>query len=164
LQAVTIIAEKICLAIFISISLQKKLMPARDVHHAIVRIALEKDGWNITHDPYFLRLGRRKGYIDLAANLIIAEKESEIIAVEIKGFIGVSDLDQFEDALGQFLLYKLALRKKEPNRRLYLAVPNVFFEKFFDDAFFLEAIEYYKVSIVTFDINNSTIEKWIKFF
>ncbi len=40
-------------------------MPARDFYHETVRKALEADGWVITHDPYFPRLGKRKGYIDL---------------------------------------------------------------------------------------------------
>ncbi len=29
-------------------------MPARDVFHNTVRVALEKDGWTITHDPWFI--------------------------------------------------------------------------------------------------------------
>ena len=36
---------------------------ARDKYHAQVRIALEKEGWTITHDPYFIRLGKRKGLL-----------------------------------------------------------------------------------------------------
>ena len=73
---------------------------ARDKFHKEVRVALEKEGWTITHDPYKILIGRRKGYIDLGAEIIGAEKENQKIAVEIKSFIGVSDLDQFEDALG----------------------------------------------------------------
>ena len=40
-------------------------MAARDKYHQEVIIALEKEGWKITHDPYFIRLGKRKGFIDL---------------------------------------------------------------------------------------------------
>jgi hypothetical protein len=36
-------------------------MPARDFYHDVVRHALEQDGWTITHDPYFMRIGKRKG-------------------------------------------------------------------------------------------------------
>lgn len=49
----------------------------------------------------------------------------------------MSDLDQFEDALGQFLVYLFALTKKEPDRVLFLAVPALFYETFFDDPFLL---------------------------
>ncbi|MEG4809767.1 element excision factor XisH family protein [Microcoleus sp. F8-D3] len=29
-------------------------MSAKDVFHEVVKIALQKDGWQITHDPYTL--------------------------------------------------------------------------------------------------------------
>ena len=98
-------------------------MPAKDKYHDHVRRILEKDGWEITHDPYFIRLGRRRGYVDLAAerSFIGAEKGTEKILVEIKSFLGLSDLDQFEDALGQFLVYRPALMKKEPDRTLFFS-------------------------------------------
>ena len=59
-------------------------MPAKDFYHDTVRHALEKDGWEITHDPYFMRIGRRKGYVDLGAEMVAAERGTEKIAVEIK--------------------------------------------------------------------------------
>jgi hypothetical protein len=31
-------------------------MPAKDIFHDAVKIALQKDGWTITHDPLFIRL------------------------------------------------------------------------------------------------------------
>ena len=136
---------------------------ARDKYHAQVRIALEKEGWTITHDPYFIRLGKRKGFIDLGAEMIGAEKDSEKIAVEIKSFSGVSDVDEFEDALGQFLLYKLALTKKEPNRHLFLAMPVDFYNDLFvEDAFFKEVLKTYQVHVIVYDYKNIIIDQWIK--
>ncbi|MBJ7900277.1 MAG: hypothetical protein GC158_16630, partial [Cyanobacteria bacterium RI_101] len=32
-------------------------MSARDATHSIVKHALEKEGWRITHDPYYLKVG-----------------------------------------------------------------------------------------------------------
>ncbi|WP_375341232.1 element excision factor XisH family protein [Plectonema radiosum] len=29
-------------------------MPAKDIFHEVVKSALEKEGWRITHDPLFL--------------------------------------------------------------------------------------------------------------
>ncbi len=64
-------------------------MPARDLFHGKVRVALEKDGWTITADPYTLVWGKDSLFVDLAAErFIAAEKENEKIAVEIKSFIG----------------------------------------------------------------------------
>ena len=136
---------------------------ARDKYHAQVRIALEKEGWIITHDPYFIRLGKRKGFIDLGAEMIGAEKGAEKIAVEIKSFSGVSDVDEFEDALGQFLLYKLALTKKEPDRHLFLAMPVDFYNDLFvEDTFFEEVLKTYQVHVIVYDYKNIIIDQWIK--
>ncbi|MGK7919083.1 MAG: element excision factor XisH family protein, partial [Trichodesmium sp.] len=59
---------------------------AKDIFHQQVKNALIKDGWNITHDPFTIRISEAvKLHIDLAAeNAIAAEKGSEKIAVEIK--------------------------------------------------------------------------------
>jgi len=72
-------------------------MPAKDFYHDHVKSALEAEGWKITHDPFFIRVGRRKSFIDLGAeNAVIgAEKEGVKIAVEIKSFLGASDIDEF---------------------------------------------------------------------
>lgn len=138
-------------------------MPAKDAYHYVVRNALEKEFWTITHDPYKVVLGRRRGYIDLGAEkLLAAERENQKIAVEIKSFLGVSDLDEFEDALGQFLIYKLALEKKEPDRELYLAVPLSTFEDFFDDPFFQEVLQRFGVFLIVFDEKEERVDKWIK--
>jgi len=58
---------------------------AKDIYHDAVKKALEKNGWNITDDPYFIHFpGSLKYEIDLGAEKIIgAEKESQKIAVEI---------------------------------------------------------------------------------
>lgn len=105
---------------------------ARDKYREQVRLALEKDGWTITDDPYQLLMGSRRTYIDLGAErlLIGAEKGKEKIAVEIKTFIGESDLQDFDQAVGQFLRYRAALQKEEPDRKLYLAMPFVFMNVF----------------------------------
>ena len=136
----------------------------KDKYHELVKQALKNDGWTITHDPYKIMLGKRRGYIDLGAEktLIAAEKDSEKIAVEIKSFLAASDLDAFEDALGQFLIYWRALRQKEPNRILYLAVPLNFYERFFDAVFVVETAQDFNVKMIVFNENQKNIERWIK--
>ena len=62
-------------------------MSARDKYHEGVKKALIQEGWIITHDPYRINIGRRRGYIDLGAEMpIAAEKEGQRIAVEVKSF------------------------------------------------------------------------------
>ena len=49
---------------------------ARDNYHQEVKRALEKDGWTITADPLYLKIGRFPIHIDLGAEkLLAAEKE-----------------------------------------------------------------------------------------
>jgi hypothetical protein len=38
-------------------------MPAKDIYHDVVKKALIKDGWTITHDPYILKWGSKDMYI-----------------------------------------------------------------------------------------------------
>jgi XisH protein len=136
---------------------------ARDKFHKNVREALENDGWTITDDPYFLMVGRRHGFIDLGAErlLIAAEKGTERIAVEIKSFVGGSDLSHFEDALGQFLVYLVALESKDPERVLYLALPQTFYERFFDDPFFQKLAKRFAVNFLVYNEINNTVISWI---
>lgn len=73
-------------------------MPAKDIFHDAVRIGLEKDGWVITDDPLRIEVGDVEMYIDLGAEQVLAaEREGEKIAVEIKSFIGTSNISQFHD-------------------------------------------------------------------
>jgi hypothetical protein len=93
---------------------------AKDFYHNIVKNALIKDGWRITHDPYKIKIEEIGYEIDLGAEPIIAaEKEEEIIAVEIKSFVGPSNINEFHRAIGQFIDYSIALEEEDPNRMLF---------------------------------------------
>jgi hypothetical protein len=138
-------------------------MPALDRYHEAVRNALIKDGWTITADPLTLRFGRDRVHIDLAAErLIVAEKDMERIAVEIKTFSGASPIADFEDALGQYVLYRMALRRAEPDRMLYLAVPNSVVESQFRTRELWKAFltdEHGKV--LSFDEEREEVVEWL---
>lgn len=137
---------------------------AKDKFHDLVRQALENEGWIITDDPYQVPMGGRKAYIDLGAErwLIGAQRDNVKIAVEIKTFSGVSDLQDLDQATGQFLRYRLALDKQEPDRKLYLAIPAIFFDRFFQETFFLELLEVTDISVLIYDEFNPIIKKWIR--
>jgi XisH protein len=140
----------------------------KDMYHDHVREALEKDGWFISDDPYYVPIGNRRGFIDLGAekSMIVAERESEthteFIAVEVKSFIGKSDLTDFENALGKFQVYLYALEDIDPERVLFLAIPLSFYNRFFIDAFFVKLIKRANLKILVFDEKNRTVHSWIK--
>lgn len=54
--------------------------------------------------------------------LLSAEKGTRRIAVEIKSFTGASDVNDLEQAIGQYVLYKQIMLQTEPDRELFLAV------------------------------------------
>ncbi|MDV7396369.1 element excision factor XisH family protein, partial [Arthrospira platensis SPKY1] len=69
---------------------------AKDIYHDNVRKALERDGWLITHDPYTVRVEEVGYEIDFGAEpLIAAEKQDQLIAVEVKSFAGPSAVNEF---------------------------------------------------------------------
>jgi len=107
-------------------------MPQKDFYHDSVRNALEKDGWTITHEPFTIRLEDVKFYVDLAAEKTIKkEGEARKVAIEIKVFGGLSFLNEFEKAVGQYLIYKQFLGELFPERILFLAVSSDVFEESF---------------------------------
>ncbi len=137
-------------------------MPAKDVYHEIVKRALMKDGWVITHDPFILSLGKRNVYVDLGADLpIAAEKEGQRIAVEIKSFRGLSDMANLESALGQFVLYRSLLAKDHPERTLYLAITKETFEGIFTEPFGQFVLHEHKLKLIVFEESQEVIIKWI---
>lgn len=108
-------------------------MSAKDVYHDVVKNALIGEGWNITADPLRIRFLGVELRIDLGAERVIAaERNDEKIAVEIKSFLGSSAISDFHEALGQYIDYREGLAHRDPERLLYLAVPFVTYETFFN--------------------------------
>lgn len=137
-------------------------MPARDIFHTAVKIALQKDGWVITHDPLTIDLADGQLQVDLGAErLIAAYKDKQQIAVEIKSFIAPSAISEFHTALGQYLNYRVALKVREPERLLYLGVSVEIYEGFFGRQLPQLSLQEYQIKVVVFDPANEVIVKWI---
>jgi hypothetical protein len=137
-------------------------MPARDRYHDCVRNALIKDGWVVTHDPLRLSLGSKDVYVDLGAEqLLAAEKGGRSIAVEIKSFLGESEIDDLEKALGQFALYRSVLAVNHPSWTLFLAVPTHALRDVFDEPIGRLVIQDHSLKILGFDPDNEVITRWI---
>ncbi|MFB2838619.1 XisH family protein [Floridanema evergladense] len=137
---------------------------AKDVFHQQVKNALTKEGWNITHDPLTIRISQAvKLQIDLAAEtMLAAERDSEKIAVEIKSFVGDSDISAFHTALGQYLNYCQALEEQEPDRIVYLAVPVETYQDFFQLPFIQRSLRRYQIKLIIYDPKQEEIKQWIK--
>lgn len=60
-------------------------MPAKDIYHDAVKIALEKDGWTITKDPLVLQWGAKDLFVDLGAEkLLAAQKIMKKLLLKLK--------------------------------------------------------------------------------
>ncbi|PDW01183.1 element excision factor XisH family protein [Candidatus Viridilinea mediisalina] len=137
-------------------------MPARDIYHNMVKHALIKAGWRITHDPLRLQWGTRDMYVDLGAEaLIAAEQQDQKIAVEIKSFIGPSEIEDLRNALGQFVLYRTILETTEPERTLYLAVREATFFAIFDEPVGKLLIEQQDLHLIVFRPDHEEVIQWI---
>ncbi|MBS1792963.1 MAG: XisH family protein [Acidobacteria bacterium] len=137
-------------------------MAQLDKIHNAVKNALIKDGWTITSDPYRIEFEEYRLYADMAAERpIAARKGNEKIVVEVKSFIGRSTVTDFENALGQYRLYRRLLLVTEPETKLYLAVS----EATYSDFFVLEATQFIirteEVSLFTVNLEKEVIERWI---
>jgi len=136
-------------------------MAAKDRFHNAVKIAIEKDGWTITDDPLFIKVEDVDFYIDLGAEKVLAaEKAGQKIAVEIKSFLGASEVNEFHSALGQFLNYRLALSLKEPERILYLAVSSDIYDEFFSRRFIQRVIAEHQLKLLIFNAQQEEIVQW----
>lgn len=138
-------------------------MPQRDLFHPIVVDALQTEGWTITHDPLELAFGDRKVFADLGAERPIgAERGGEKIAVEIKSFIGKSDIHELELAIGQYNLYRAILKHTEPTRLLFLAIPHFSYEGVFSEPIGQLMVAEEELFLIVFHDQERRIIKWIR--
>ncbi|MEH2319587.1 element excision factor XisH family protein [Nostoc sp.] len=138
-------------------------MPVRDRYHENLKNALIKDGWNVTNDPFHLKWGKKDLYVDLAAEkLLIAEKGTQKIAVEIKTFSGDSEVADLEQAIGQYFTYLAVMSRNYPDRVLYIAVhEDVFTDIFEEEPLGKLILEDYKIPLIVFNPKQEVIVRWV---
>lgn len=137
-------------------------MPAKDIYHNEVKNALIKDGWTITDDPYFIKYEDAELYADLAAEKpIAAERQGQKIVVEIKSFVGKSLMYDFHSALGQYIVYRKLIQLTQPEYKLYLAIDDVVYDKFFQRQSVQAVIEENHLLLIVVNTKKEEIQKWI---
>ena len=96
-----------------------------------------------------------------AEQLMAAEKGVNKIAIEVKSFLLPSFPYEFHGVLGQYLNYQTFMEIQEPDRVLYLAVPDTIYEKFFVDEATQLIVDKFKINLVIFDTQTRTVKQWI---
>ncbi len=137
-------------------------MPQRDLYHNLVVNALQNEGWIITDDPLCLTYGGRNVYADLGAEQpIAAEKAGRRIAIEIKSFVGESDIHEPELSVGQYRMYRNILAELQPERTLYLAVPDFAYDGIFQEPLGQMMLRREELRLLVFDHRQERIRQWI---
>ena len=137
-------------------------MSAKDKIHNVVKQAIIKDGWTITHDPFTIAYGGDTVFADLAAERpFTAERDGEKIIVEIKSFVGRSSIQDFKTALGQYMLYLPAIQKIVPEYKLYVAISEATYYSDLQRDIIKLAVESYQLPFIIVNLVDQEVTKWI---
>jgi hypothetical protein len=137
-------------------------VPAKDLYHDAVKNALIKDGWLIIADPYIIKYEDAQLYADLAAEKpIAAERQGDKIVVEIKSFVGKSQMYDFHNALGQYIVYRNLIQVSEPEFNLYLAIDDIVYLNFFQRPSVQLIVNHNNLQLIIVDMQQEQIVQWI---
>ena len=101
-------------------------------------------------------------YVDLGAEqLLAAEKGERKIAVEVKSFLGHSEMADLEQAIGQYTVYHEVLSRAQPDRALFLAVDEEVYNKLFEEPIGELLPGARCIQLIVFDPQTETIRQWI---
>ncbi len=137
-------------------------MPALDLYHDAVKSALIKEGWKIVADPFRIQYKDINLYADLAAERpIAAEREGQKIVVEIKRFVGRSQMADFHNAVGQYTVYRSLLNKTAPDYKIYLAIDDITHQNFFTREGISFLVNASQISLLVVNVEQQEIVQWI---
>ncbi len=109
------------------------------------------------------KIGKMQVQIDLGAErLIAAEKGTERIAIEIKTFGGLSFITALYEAVGKYIIYRNVLRRTQPDRLLFLALPESIFDRFFEESVIRDTVQEENINLVLYNQTDKLITRWIK--
>ena len=95
-----------------------------------------------------------------AERIFSADKAGQKIAVEVKSFVGASDMNDLENALGQYLVYRSVLARTEPDRKLYLAITQSVYCELLSEPLGQIIRADYQVYLIIFTEENEEILQW----
>ena len=74
----------------------------------------------------------------------------------------MSVISSFHEAVGQFRNYRRLLKRKDDERRLFLAISEGTYNYFMSREFYRMAIEEDEISLIVYNKTSNVIEKWLK--
>lgn len=136
-------------------------MSRRDTYHPLVKQALMREGWTITHDPYYFVEADPELSTDMGAERTFgAERDTVKIVVEVKSFLEGSQIVELEKALGQYHIYTGLLKRFDPDRILYLAVPIHAYHDIFQRQVGQMILEDYHLRLIIYSLSEEEDLIW----
>jgi hypothetical protein len=140
-------------------------MSTPDLYHDVVRDALRKDGWRITHTALQLkaRAESREGAL-WEGPWLIADKDERKIAVAVSSFVGHSSPTDITQTWRQLALSRPRLHAMDADRVVYLAVRQATYSACFGgtEGDLLLAKE--RMQLIVFDPRAEVIVQWVPRF
>ncbi|MBW4602618.1 MAG: hypothetical protein KME29_24390 [Calothrix sp. FI2-JRJ7] len=113
-------------------------------------------------DDYTLEYGGDRLYVDIAAEKsITAEKQGRKILVEVKSFLGRSFVNDLEQAVGQYVVYRDVLVETALDFKLYLAITQGTYKSNFQRKLAQMIINRNQVKLLIVDAESEVIVQWI---
>ena len=139
-------------------------MPAIDqCEPAIVR-ALQRAGWLVTHQPYAIKTDRaRSGVVfgDLRLQRNISDADA-IVVVEVKCFADDKVFwSELYRAIGQYVVYRSALRLNQLSYPVYLALPVAAYRQHFRHDLLQSVIDDLSMNLIVVDLETEEIAQWM---
>lgn len=139
-------------------------MPRKDAYHDIVKVALVKDGWQITDDPFLIGFRGTMLFADLGAEkTVVFQRRRNKISIEVKVLSEPARFAKFECAVGQYVIYRRLMMSLQLQRDLYLADSlNVFTNFIQKKPAVMEVVNGEQIHLLVFDPFKKEVVQWIK--
>lgn len=93
---------------------------------------------------------------------LAAERDGRKIVVEVKSFVGQSQTQDFKLALGQYNLNLGLLELTAPERKLYLAIDQRIYTKYFRGKAIEAVTERFQLALLVVNVKSEEIVTWIR--
>ena len=140
-------------------------MPTPDLYHDVVRNALRKDGWRITHTALQLKARAESSTGELwEGPWLIADKDERKVAVAVSRFVGRSSPADIIQTWTQLAFSRPQLHAMASDRVVYLAVRQATYSACFGgtEGDLLLAKEH--IQLIVFDPRAEVIIQWVPRF
>jgi len=136
-------------------------MPTQDLYHDVVRDALRKDGWRITHTALQLKARAEASAGELwEGPWLIADKDERKVAVAVSSFVGRSNPADILQTWRQLALSRSRLYTMDSDRVVYLAVRQATYSACFGGTEGDLLLEKEHMQLLVFDPRAEVIVQW----